>query len=113
MDASNLVKCIHRNGYIYYRRKRPVIHGHSRTNKKTPTYNAFQAMKFRSKKLGIRISKEWNRFDQFLADMGEKPSGKMLTLRDKTKDFSKENCYWNAPTKAKQCPHCGSFTLGQ
>lgn len=36
----------------------------------------------------------WERFDNFLADMGEAPEGYTIERIDGTKGYDKENCYW-------------------
>ena len=56
----------------------------------TPTYYAWQSAK---KKFGV--PDEWEHFDNFLADVGLKPSPEHeLTKRDYRKPHSKENTYW-------------------
>lgn len=46
--------------------------------------------------LGIAMSDEWREsFEAFYRDMGFKPEDKhSLDRHDKTKDFTKDNCYW-------------------
>lgn len=44
---------------------------------------------------GIGICDRWlESFENFLADMGERPDKKCLSRRDFNKDFDRENCYW-------------------
>lgn len=43
---------------------------------------------------GIGIDKSWNRFEQFVADMGEQPFGLTLERVNNEKGYSKENCRW-------------------
>lgn len=42
----------------------------------------------------------WERFEQFFADVGERPDAKCKLLRkDPTKPHSKSNSFWNVPVK--------------
>lgn len=43
---------------------------------------------------GIGFDPRWNKFNNFLEDMGEAPEGLQIDRIDTTKDYSKENCRW-------------------
>lgn len=46
---------------------------------------------------GIRICKRWERFTNFLADMGERPVGKTLDRKNHNRNYSPSNCRWATP----------------
>jgi hypothetical protein len=53
-------------------------------NKKFPTYGA----------IGITVCERWLRFEAFLEDMGEAPSGTTIDRFDGTLGYFKGNCRW-------------------
>lgn len=89
-------------------------HGQAHRGKKTPEYLVWVQMKHRCGNpkdiqyknyggRGIRVSDPWlHSFENFLADMGPRPSGARRTgrsmysieRRDNNKGYSKENCIW-------------------
>lgn len=85
-----------------------VKHGQARTKKghqKTRTWKIWAGMRKRCLNpnaanfpyyggKGIGFTKTWEKFENFLADMGECPEGYELDRRDRTGHYTKENCRW-------------------
>lgn len=77
-------------------------HGHAMGGRLTPTYQSWKAMKARCRNLkipshggrGIRYDPRWERFENFLADMGERPPGRSLDRVDPWYHYCKQNCIW-------------------
>lgn len=43
---------------------------------------------------GIKVCKRWLKFENFLADMGERPAGLTLDRRNPNGNYHKRNCRW-------------------
>lgn len=77
----------------------------------TPTHNSWRAMMGRCYQptyanypryggAGITVCERWHSFENFLADMGERPDGTSLDRKDSAGNYDLQNCRW--ATKIEQ-----------
>lgn len=81
-------------------------HGHGgRDKKRSITYNSWYNMKARCSNpkatgyenyggRGITVCKRWLEFENFLADMGERPDGLTLDRKNNEGNYEPSNCRW-------------------
>src|SRR5262249_45836591 len=94
----------HRSRHLGLRR--PGSHGHTKGDKQTSEYRAWWGTIARCTNpknisyknygaRGIRVCPQWMKFDQFIADMGLKPSPKYSLDRiNNDGDYEPSNCRW-------------------
>jgi hypothetical protein len=81
------------------------VHGHVRNRKPSPTYRSWQSMWKRCTKpdedsyqyygaAGITVCERWRSFENFLADMGERPVGTSIDRKDNALGYKPANCRW-------------------
>lgn len=80
-------------------------HGHATRTGQTPTYKSWVAMRQRCQKpgvtgyknyggAGVRVCPRWDSFENFLADMGERPAGTTLGRFGDKGNYEPGNCAW-------------------
>lgn len=84
----------------------PEFHGLTRT----PTNIIWQSMRARCNRKnheyyynyggrGIKVCKRWDRFTNFLKDMGERPKDMSIERKNRNRGYSPGNCKWATRTE--------------
>ena len=83
-------------------------HGLTHGKAKTRVYKSWQSMKQRCSNprdpsypryggKGISYPIEWESFENFYADVGDRPEGTSLDRRNNEESYTKDNCRWATP----------------
>ena len=72
---------------------------YNKNNKKYPRYGA----------RGIEMCNRWDRFENFLLDMGKRPVGTTLGRRDNDGDYAPGNCRWETAEQQSLNKSTSSF----
>jgi len=85
-------------------------HGHNPQSKRSGTYHSWWAMVSRCKYpsrpgyenyggRGIKVCRQWMKFENFLHDMGVRPEGKSIDRVNNEKGYRPSNCRWASPVE--------------
>jgi len=88
-----------------------LLHGHAKREERHPLYQTWKGMRHRCnnpnhkhyKNYGgrdIKICTRWNNFENFIADMGERPPDTSLDRINSDGDYEPANCKWS--TRSEQ-----------
>ncbi|MHB8898686.1 MAG: hypothetical protein ACYC6Y_08065 [Thermoguttaceae bacterium] len=89
LRAGRSSKCVHCQLEILQQSKKNFSHGYSSTS----TYRAWTG----TRRYGR--CRRWERFENFLTDMGERPDGARLVRVNRRKPYGKSNAVWRSPAE--------------
>ena len=109
--------------FRYLRHGSPhIVKQHKMSN--TPIYVTWQGMKDRCLNpnykgyhnyggRGITVCDRWMKFENFYADMGEKPDGMQIDRINNDGNYTPENCHWATPAENSRNRQNTVLSLGK
>ena len=107
-----------------FQKKNPsnLKHGHNRAGARSRVYGVWSSMKTRCSNpaatdyqwygaKGIKVSKRWMLFDNFLADMGSPGDGMTIDRINPKGNYCKSNCRWLASSENTARAFAKNYTL--
>jgi hypothetical protein len=77
------------------KREQALLHQQTYKRKQHPLHARWKTLRCRAKHSGTYFEPTWNRFDQFLADMGEPPTmDYFMGVIHPRQGYRKGNCFW-------------------
>jgi hypothetical protein len=104
VDRANVVNRSN-PGCLGCRPPKAPTHGHNRIGRESPTHRSWRSMLYRCEYPsqecwpryggnGVTVCERWHTFENFLTDMGERPSGTTLDRIENDKGYEPGNCRW-------------------
>ena len=104
LQSGNTRSC----GHLGENNTSQMTHGHTRSGWKSPTFVSWSNMVqrcvdrrstswLRYGGRGIKVCARWRTFENFLADMGERPAGRSIDRIDNAGHYRPGNCKWSTP----------------